>query len=114
MKKTQKERLDELFKLINENPELPILPMVDSEIVADDGYARWTGSWGSSEIDEYYITNEKVHFKDADDWEEIADVLSSEFGYDVYDGMSDTTAKEVYNNLPWIRAIVVNIDLPEV
>ena len=55
-----------------------------------------------------------MHFKDADDWEEIADVLSSEFGYDVYEGMSDTTAKEVYNNLPWIRAIVVNIDLPEV
>ena len=114
MKKTQKERLAELFRRIKENPELPILPMVDSEIVADDGYARWSASWGSSEIDEYYITKEKVHFKDDDDWEEIADVLSSEFGYDVYEGMSDTTAKEVYNNLSWIRAIVVNIDLPEV
>ena len=114
MKKTQKERLDELFKLIKDNPELPILLMVDSEIVADDGYVRWSASWGSSEIDEYYITKEKVHFKDDDDWEEIADVLSSEFGYDVYEGMSDTTAKEVYNNLSWIRAIVVNIDLPEV
>lgn len=40
MKKTQKERLDELFKLIKENPDLPILPMVDSEIVADDYCAR--------------------------------------------------------------------------
>ena len=46
MKKTQKERLDVLFKLIKENPDLPILPMVDSEIVADDFCARWTGSRG--------------------------------------------------------------------
>lgn len=114
MKKTQKERLAELFRLIKENPELPILPMVDSEIVADDYCTRWTGSWGSAEITEYYITEERVHFKDVDDWGEISDVLSSEFGYDVYETMSDNTAKEVYENLPWIKAIAVNIDLPEV
>ena len=34
MKKKQKERLAELFRLIKENPDLPILPMVDSEVVA--------------------------------------------------------------------------------
>lgn len=40
--------LAELMKLAQENPELPIVPIVDSEIVEDDGYARWLGSWGSA------------------------------------------------------------------
>ena len=59
MSEKQKERLEELFRLIKENPDLPILPMVDSEIVADDGYAQWTGSWGRAHIEEYYITEDK-------------------------------------------------------
>lgn len=114
MKKSQKERLEELFRLIRENQELPILPMVDSEIVADDGYARWSASWGSAEITEYILADERVHFKDLDDWGEIESVLSEMFGYDVYGTMSDDVAKNTYNNLPWVKAIVVNIDLPEV
>ena len=31
MLEKQKERLEELFRLIKENPDLPILPMVDSD-----------------------------------------------------------------------------------
>lgn len=38
---------EELFKLMQENPELPVVPMVDGEIPGDDcGY--WLGSWGAS------------------------------------------------------------------
>ena len=41
----ERENREELFRLIKENPELPIVPMVDAEIVADDcGY--WIGAWG--------------------------------------------------------------------
>ena len=53
MSEKQKERLEELFRLIKENPDLPILPMVDSEIVAACGYATWTGSWGRADVVEY-------------------------------------------------------------
>ena len=111
MKKTQKERLDELFKLINENPELPILPMVDSEIVADDVCSRWTGSWGSAEITEYIIGDERVYFKDDDDPETV---LNNCIGGVDYWGEPEDVVEREFNNLPWIRAIVVNIDLPEV
>lgn len=114
MLEKQKERLKELFQLIKENPDLPILPMVNSEIVADDGYARWTASWGSAYVGEYYITDEAVHFKESDDWGEVEEVLSSEYGYTVYESMDDEAALSTYNNLPWIKAIIVNIDLPEV
>ena len=111
MKKTQKERLAELFRLIKENPELPILPMVDSEIVADDFCARWTGSCGSAEIKDYIIGNERVYFKDDDDAETV--LSDCRGGVDYWEQPEDVVERE-YNNLPWIRAIVVNIDLPEV
>ena len=111
MKKTQKERLAELFRLIKENPELPILPMVDSEIVADDFCARWTGSCGSAEIKDYIIGNERVYFKDDDDAETVLNDCIG--GVDYWEQPEDVVERE-YNNLPWIRAIVVNIDLPEV
>ena len=111
MKKTQKERLDELFKLIKENPDLPILPMVDSEIVADDVYARWTGSWGSAEITEYIIGDERVYFKDDDDPETVLNDCIG--GVDYWEQPEDVVERE-YNNLPWVKVIVVNIDMPEV
>src|SRR5699024_12622302 len=45
--------------------------MVDSEIVADDCCARWTASWGSAEIKDYIIGDERVYFKDDDDPETV-------------------------------------------
>lgn len=39
--------ISDLLELIKAHPELPIVPMVDSEIVCDDGYARWKGAWGA-------------------------------------------------------------------
>lgn len=110
MKNTQKERIEELFKLIKENPELPILPMVDSEIVADDCYTRWISSWGSAEIAEYIIGNERVYFKDDDDPETV---LNDCIGGIDYWEQPDDVVERKYNNLPWVKVIVVNIDLPE-
>lgn len=112
MIKTQKQKSEELFALIKENPDLPIVPMVDSEIIADEGYVRWIASWGISYIDEYYLTDQYMHFKDIDDRSEVEAVLTEEFGYDVFNAMSDEEAKEAYDNLEWIKAIIVNIDVP--
>lgn len=40
-------KTEELLKLIKENPDLPIVPMVDSEVVQDD-FGYWLGAWGAS------------------------------------------------------------------
>ena len=53
IKQQTRAKTRKLFELIRDNPDLPILPFVDSEIVADDGYNRWIGSFGSSGIIEY-------------------------------------------------------------
>lgn len=105
---------EELFKLMAENPDLPVVAMVDSEIVADDCCARWMGSWGSSYIGEYIVAEERLHFKEEDDWEEIEETLTDGVvTCEDFENMSDEEAKGLYNSLPWIKAIIVDIDLPE-
>lgn len=110
----EKKNREELFRLMRENPDLPVVPMVDSEIVADNGYNFWKGSWGNSHIEEYVLGKEYLHFREDDDWGEIEWALADGFvGYETFEGLSDEEAKSEYAALPWIRAIIVNIDLPE-
>lgn len=52
MMEQEKHYREELFKLMQENPELPVVPMVDYEIIGED-CGRWLGAWGSSYIGEY-------------------------------------------------------------
>lgn len=113
---TEKERKnrEELFKLMQENPELPVVAMVDSEIVADDGYSRWKGAWGSSCIGEYLVGEECVHFREEDDPEEVEKaLLDGAITCEEFEAMTDAEAEGAYASLPWIRAIIVDIDLPD-
>lgn len=111
----QKANLENLFQLIKENPELPIVPMVDSEIVADDCYSWWMGSWGKAEIDKYLITAERIYLHSLDDEYilENSDIIEKFVSREEYMSMSGEELKQAYENLPWIEAIIVNIDLPE-
>lgn len=101
----------QLFELIRDNPDLPIVAYVDSEIVADDGYMRWIGSWGSSHIIEYVMVEMYNDYREIvyrDDTENYENFL-----YDTTE-MTEQEIKEHINGLEWIKAIAVNIDLPEV
>lgn len=73
----QKENVQILLDLIKENPELKIVPMVDSEIVADDGYSSWLGSFGKSEIDYTFNNGERIYFKSIDEEELIEDQIEN-------------------------------------
>lgn len=106
-KTTRKTR--ELFELIRNNPDLPILPFVDSEIVADDDYMRWIGSWGSSHIIEYIMVemyNDYPKMVERGETERYEEFLLDQ-------GWSDEAVEEHIKNIEWIKAIAVNIDLPE-
>lgn len=105
----QKENLEKLFQLIKENPELPIIPMVDSEIVADIGYSWWMGSWGDAEVDKYICTDERIYLKSQED----VDIVENFVPYEDYMDMSDEELEDYFENLPWIEAIMVCINLPE-
>ena len=101
-----------IIKLIEENPDLPIVPMVDSEVVAEDcGY--WLGKWGRCEVTEYYEGRERIHFKDDDEEDVLNDLGGCEYshdphGRDIYDHSDDEWAK-LYNSIQWVKCIVVYI-----
>lgn len=110
----EKKNREELFKIMLENPDLPVVPMVASEIVGDDGYSYWMGSWGICKVGEYFRGEESVHFREDDDWDDIERALLDDTYSDyVIDSMDEKTMKEVYAGLPWIKAIIVYIELPE-
>ena len=64
----QQERISELIKLIQQNPSLKIVPMVDSELGGDD-FSYYMGAWGKAEIDEVYHEDERIYFRSYDEEE---------------------------------------------
>jgi hypothetical protein len=109
----QQENVEVLLKLIKDNPDLPIIPMVATEIVADDCCGYWGGSWGKAEIDSYCIHNERFIYL-SDGVEEIY----SELYHHIYpnelteeEDMKYMTDKVM--ELDWIKAIFVKIELPD-
>lgn len=113
MTEKEKNNREELFKLMQENPDLPVVPMVGCEIVADDcGY--WLGSWGRAYVDEYVLAEraERMLFKSDDD---VFDALEKYMSYEEFEKLPDSESecRPYYEKLPWTKAIIVYINLPE-
>ena len=104
----ERENREELFKLMRENPDLPVMPMVDGEIPGDDcGY--WLGAWGTAQLDEYLVASDRVIFKSDDD---VFDALERFLSYDEFLTLPDVESecRKIYDALPWEKAIIVYIE----
>lgn len=112
---------EKFLKLVKENPDLPIIPMVDGAVVADNDYGSWLGSFGDCRIDSYaslnYYGEERFFTRYGDEdilkeyfEEQIADELGAD---DIYECI-EKLAREKIEKLPWIKSIIIDIDLPEV
>lgn len=121
---TQKENVNLLLKLIKENPDVKILPMVDSEIVADDGFISWAGSFGKSQIDYIWNNGERVYFKSEDEEKLIEDEIDNidsetqllpittlHESHPLWQPVEERAAERVAN-YDWEKVIVVQIGLP--
>lgn len=110
----QKNR-SELFRLMLEHPELPVLPMVDTEVVAGDEYGRWIGAFGKAEVREYAIDewhgDGLVRFRDDSGAEESLIEGIAEVKYDGTEADYEKAKKEA--EALWTKAIILNIDLPD-
>lgn len=113
------ENRENLAKLLMEHPDLPVLCMVDEDIVAGGDCSRWAASLGESKIREY------VYYEDSMNdsviyWREDAELLVDAMAEDAETRINTSyeearqQAWEKVNAMPWKKAIVVNIDLPEV
>lgn len=100
-----------LLDLMQANPHLPVVPMVHSEVVEDNGYAYWMGSWGTARIDEFITTDDGVFFKGDDDPD--GDFLFSMIDSEKIAQMTIPELEAAYDALPWKKAIIVYIGTPE-
>lgn len=62
----QSEKLAQLLELMKANPELPVIPCVDGDVVGGDEYYCWLGSWGESAVQEFIIGKERTYYREDD------------------------------------------------
>ena len=116
----QAENLKELFGLIKKRPDLPIVAMVDSEIVADDGCCYWMGSWGSCLIDKYIVHEDYGVIFYEEGKPDTVDIFEKYFDYaecGIDEELPDTEAlplmRAKVDSLDWKEAIIVYIKVPD-
>ncbi len=103
--------LVEFLELVQQNPDLPVIPLVDSDVVLGDYYSSWIGSLCSSEIREYimykcsYSDGPSMFFRN-DKERIVMDIL------DKNPEISDHEAEEKADNMDWQEAIILSIGLP--
>lgn len=111
-------RYKDFLELVKENPTLPVVPRVDSEVVAEEGYSWWWASFNGAYLDEMVDYKDRRYSKE-DDEEDLMETLIEEFMDDEgltdddYGDYCDKVALERFNALPWRKVIAVRISLPE-
>lgn len=104
-----KNNWEELFRLMQKNPDLPVVPMVDGEIVGDDsGY--WVGKWGHPSVDEFLLC-ERYDYMAFKSWDDVFDVLEKYLSDEDFEKLpeDESECRKVYDSLPWTKAIIVYI-----
>lgn len=110
-------KLEWLLRLIKENPDLPVIPIVSNEVIDDSSFKlisgnRWMGCIGDAEIQMYIQCEDGVVlYSDCSYVDTIAKF--SNHTKDECEKMTDEQLEFEYDNLPWKKAILVNIDWAE-
>ena len=97
---------EELFKLIKEHPELPVVPIVESTLTKESAQLWGVGKLRLVEIDEYVIINGNVYNKLS---YEKRDVIAAAYGDDKVSGMTNKEVEKKYQKLSWIKAIMLYV-----
>ena len=102
--------IETLLRLVQENPDLPVVPMVEGRIAWDDsGY--FMAAFGAAEVDEYIVSRQdgRIYFKSDDD---VFDVLEHVLSDEEFDTLpqSEAECRPYFEVLPWTKAIIVYID----
>lgn len=109
--------LEWLLKMMNENPDLDVIPLVSNEVfdlkefklVADD---RYIASLGVAEIQMYLKGQNGIRLYSDCSYNDTLIEFGS-YTQKQCDEMNDQELENAYNNLPWQQAIFLNIDWVE-
>lgn len=106
--------INDLLKLIDEHPDLPIIPMVGQDIVADCT-GEWVADFGKAEIKKMCIYGENVIFREEKNAIKTVEALELE---GLTEGWTREESIERLNGyldeLEWLEAIIVHIGTPAV
>lgn len=110
----------DLLKLSEGNPTLPIVAMVQSEVVDGEDYGYWAGMVAGAEIEELWTcweydgrtwTREEAEDDLADFMESIGQTDEVEKIQSLPDGpLFERAAMKFISGLPWEKAIVLFVD----
>ena len=105
---------EEFVRLVSENPTLPIMPMVYTDCVQDDGHGWWAAEMGTPKIDEYYVEDERIYLKSNDLEELVEKFIDNNYDEEPYASMIEEEleefAKQTVENYEWTKAIMLPID----
>ena len=111
------ENIKEILKLIEEHPDLLVIPMVGQDIVLDD-MRDWVASFGRAEIRKICIYEDVVIFYEEDPLETAKTLDFYRFHPEIWDSVSDEKTngitKEMIDSLDWLEVIIVHIETPTV
>ena len=108
------DNIKHLIQLMDENPDLPVIPMVGQDIVADCT-GEWVAHFGKAEIKKMCIYGEKVIFREDKNAIKTVEALELE-------GLTEGRAREesieklngYLDELEWLEAIIVHIETPTI
>ena len=104
------EKIKEILKLIEEHPNLPVVPMVGQDIVAGCT-GEWIASFGKAEVKKICIYGEKVVFREDKNAIKTVEALDLE---GLTEGRTREESIEKLNGyldeLSWLEAIIVHIE----
>ena len=106
------DNIKHLIQLMDENPDLPVIPMVGQDIVADCT-GEWVAHFGKAEVKKMCIYGEKVIFREDKNAIKTVEALELE-------GLTEGRAREesieklngYLDELEWLEAIIVHIETP--
>ena len=106
------ENIKHLIQLMDENPDLPAIPMVGQDIVADCT-GEWVAHFGKAEVKKMCIYGENVVFREEKNAIKTVEALELE-------GLTEGRTREesiekldgYLNELDWLEAIIVHIETP--
>lgn len=110
-----------LLKLAAENPAMPIVAMVNFEVVAGDEFAYWTGEIDSVDVKELWLSPDARTWDREDAESEYdgfvesyasnEDLMKIECWTD--DKLYKQAAMEWIAGLPWTKCIVIFVEAPD-
>lgn len=104
--------IEKLIRLHKERPDLPVITMVDTEVVASDEFSYWISRIRAVNVKKYMVADGEVIFYEDMDYDNawrMYDYSYIRSKIDQYMSEEETVdvLVELYEKAPWKEAIII-------